>query len=270
VCALVYEYCRLGSLEDALLCRGAWLRKPMSGTQRFEMLYQACIGLLELHSQDILHLDFKPANVLLDGPLGADRDASAVSARIGDFGMAKRMHQLTAAPDETANSTLPTRTNRTQLWVTEGYACPEYVQTKRGSDRTDVYAMGITIFRTVTGKHPSGSGVETLKTSIEKALRRGSAKEIEKRVAELCDPAARWCARASMRLLKLGLRCVANVPDERPGIEEVRMRMSVCARVVHMPMCVHVVWMCVRRACVCVCVCVWCLCRHVAVWARAT
>ena len=232
VCALVCEYCRLGSLEDALLCRGAWLRKPMSGTQRFEMLYQACIGLLELHSQDILHLDFKPANVLLDGPLGADRDASAVSARIGDFGMAKRMHQLTAAPDETANSTLPTRTNRTQLWVTEGYACPEYVQTKRGSDRTDVYAMGITIFRTVTGKHPSGSGVETLKTSIERALRHGSAEEIEKRVAGLRDPVAQWCARASLRLLKLGLRCVANVPDERPRIEEVRMRTSVCARVV--------------------------------------
>ena len=68
-----------------------------------------------------------------------------VSARIGDFGMAKRVHQLSAAPnasDAAENSTLPTRTNRSQVWMTEGYACPEYVQTKRGSDRTDVYAMG--------------------------------------------------------------------------------------------------------------------------------
>ena len=227
VCALAYEYCRLGSLEDALQCRGEWNRRPTSGTQRFEILYQACIGLLELHSQDILHLDFKPANVLLDGPLGPERDTSTVSARIGDFGMAKKVHQLTSAQGASGNTiTISTRTNRTQLWVTEGYACPEYIQTKRGSDRTDVYAMGITIFRVVTGKHPSGSGGVTLKTSIEKALRHGSPADVAKRVEQLCEPVAQWCARASLMLLKLGLRCVANVPEERPSIEEVFLQLG--------------------------------------------
>ena len=211
VCALVYEYCQLGSLEDALMCRGEWNRKPISGTLRFELLCQACIGLLELHSQDILHLDFKPANVLLDGSPAADRDPSSVSARIGDFGMAKRVHQLSAAPE---NSTLPTHTNRSQVWMTEGYACPEYVQTKKGSDRTDVYAMGITIFRVVTGQQPSGRGGVTLKTSIEIALRRASPDAIETLVTKLCDPAARWCRHTALRLLKLGLRCVANLPDD--------------------------------------------------------
>ena len=59
--------------------------------------------------------------------------------------MAKKVHQLSAAPDTSDGAesfSLPTDTNRSKVWVTEGYACPEYAQTKRGSDRTDVYAMG--------------------------------------------------------------------------------------------------------------------------------
>jgi hypothetical protein len=58
---------------------------------------------------------------------------------------------------------------------------------------------GITIFRVVTGQQPSGTGGVTLKTSIEKALRRGSPDAIEKSVEKLCDPVARWCMRTSLR-----------------------------------------------------------------------
>jgi len=54
----------------------------------------------------------------------------------------------------------------------------------------------------------------TLKTSIEIALRRASPDAIETLVAKLCDPAARWCRHTALRLLKLGLRCVANLPDD--------------------------------------------------------
>ena len=48
VSAVVYEYCRLGSLEDALMCRGKWRHKPLAGQQRLDMLYHACMGLREL------------------------------------------------------------------------------------------------------------------------------------------------------------------------------------------------------------------------------
>jgi hypothetical protein len=58
---------------------------------------------------------------------------------------------------------------------------------------------GITIFRVVTGKQPSGTGRVTLKTYIEKELRDGGPDTIEKRVAKLCDPGARWCMRTSLR-----------------------------------------------------------------------
>ena len=111
---------------------------------------------------------------------------------------------------------------------------------------------GITIFRVVTGQQPSGTGGVTLKTAIEKALRRESPDAIGKSVEKLCDPVAQWCMRTCLRhafskvlsavnlftnvtraltfenvqfflarLLKLGLRCVANLPDERPSIEKV-------------------------------------------------
>jgi len=188
VCAVVYELCRLGSVEDAIQCKGCFKHRPISGTVRFEILVQASIGLLELHSRGILHLDFKPANVLLDGSVPEAKLSDAVArdlrVRIGDFGMARAVHQLKS---NTSNTSKVTSTLRTTLWITEGYACPDYVATRKGTASTDVYAMGITMLRLVTGKQvTSASG--RLQITVTRALQKQQPD-----IKSLCDDAAKWC-----------------------------------------------------------------------------
>lgn len=154
---------------DARWLVGNFKHAPIDGALRFEILVQACIGLLELHSQGIFHLDFKPANILLDG----GRVPGLLRARIGDFGMAKAVHKLTSpGVAGSGNSTMASAStrSRTTLWVTEGYACPEYLASLKESDRTDVYAMGISILRVVSGK-PVRSASGLLQTSIRRALK---------------------------------------------------------------------------------------------------
>ena len=188
----------------------------MNGTLRFEVLVQACIGLLELHSQAIYNLDFKPANVLLDG----EREPGLLRARLGDFGMAKLVHTITGQTNGNtamAASSSSSRGNRTttSIWITEGYACEEYVSTRKPTDRTDVYAFGITLLRVVTGKAPQSSSGR-LVTCVARTLNKASGG-----VASICDPSAHWCEAVAVRLLRLGLKCAERDPEERPHIEEV-------------------------------------------------
>jgi len=213
VCAVVYELCSLGSLEDALQCKGKFKHAPIDGVLRFEVLVQACIGLLELHSQGIFHLDLKPANILLDG----GREPGLMRARIGDFGMAKAVHKLTSpgagASGNTTMGAASTR-NRTTLWVTEGYACPEYLASLKESDRTDVYAMGISILRVVSGK-PVSSALGRLDTLVRRTL-----KSPNPDLGPLCDNSASWCPKIAEALLRLGLSCVESNPEDRPTVED--------------------------------------------------
>ncbi len=210
VCAVVYELCSLGSLEDALQCKGKFRHAPIDGALRFEVLVQACIGLLELHSQGIFHLDLKPANILLDG----GREPGLMRARIGDFGMAKAVHKLTSPGAGNTTMGAASTRNRTTLWVTEGYACPEYLASLKESDRTDVYAMGISILRVVSGK-PVSSALGRLDTSVRRAL-----KSPNPDIGPLCDKSARWCPKIAEELLRIGLSCVESNPEDRPTVED--------------------------------------------------
>ena len=187
----------------------------MDGTLRFEVLVQACIGLLELHSQAIYHLDFKPANVLLDG----EREPGLLRARLGDFGMAKLVHKITGQNNGNtvmaASSSSSRNRTTTSIWITEGYACEEYVSTRKPTDRTDVYAFGITLLRVVTGRAPQSSSGR-LVTRVARTLNKPSPD-----VASICDPSAHWSEEVAVRLLRLGLKCAERDPEERPHIEEV-------------------------------------------------
>jgi tRNA A-37 threonylcarbamoyl transferase component Bud32 len=93
---------------------------------------QTAAALAAAHRAGILHRDVKPENVLLD---------ERGNARLGDFGSAR------LAGHETLTAT-------GALAGTLAYAAPEVLAGHRGDARSDLYALGMTLYETLVGRLP--------------------------------------------------------------------------------------------------------------------
>ena len=88
-------------------------------------------GLAAAHAHDLVHRDIKPGNVLL----GHDG-----SIKIADFGLATFLHKLNDAPG--------------RVFGTPGFMAPETLQGQPLDARSDLYAVGVVLYRAVTGRYP--------------------------------------------------------------------------------------------------------------------
>lgn len=93
-----------------------------------EISRQLCVGLNAIHDAGILHRDFKPANIIIDGK---------GKARITDFGIAGIEAEI--ARDEMRVGT-------------PAYMSPEQITGKEISQRSDIYALGLVLYEIFTGK----------------------------------------------------------------------------------------------------------------------
>ena len=109
--------------------------------QRLELVARVCDAVQHAHQRGVIHRDLKPANILVT----ADGRPKVV-----DFGVAR------AADPSLAHTTI--RTEAGQLLGTVPFMSPEQVQAgPEGIDtRTDVYALGVVLFRLLTGHVPFG------------------------------------------------------------------------------------------------------------------
>jgi len=87
-----------------------------------------------LHRADIIHRDIKPDNVMLE------RDGSI---KLLDLGVV-RVPGLEDSPPE-------------NIPGTAGYMAPEMFAGELGNEATDLYALGVTMFRAFTGEFPYGN-----------------------------------------------------------------------------------------------------------------
>ncbi len=106
------------------------------------IVFQVLDGLHAAHQREIVHRDLKPANVFL-----AVQSEGMWRAKILDFGLSKFVQ--------------PTSLDVTQdgaVLGTPGYMAPEQMQnTKEVDPRSDVYAVGVILFRMLTGELPRPS-----------------------------------------------------------------------------------------------------------------
>ncbi len=101
------------------------------------LVREAALGLTAVHAAGIVHRDLKPDNIFLVGDLG-----NAHTLKVIDFGLAKLPRVDTASVEGLVLGTIE-------------YMAPEQVCGGEAVDaRTDVYALGVVLFRMLTGHLP--------------------------------------------------------------------------------------------------------------------
>jgi eukaryotic-like serine/threonine-protein kinase len=136
---------------------------PMASYELLVLLRQMAEGLEAMHVQDVIHRDFKPANVFLmqrapDTP-GHQANA-ALRAVITDFGIARALHSGGHEKD-------PSVTSRVGFIGTPAYMAPEQLTGGGLSPATDIYALGVVLYEALTGTVPFSG-----ETALEAAMKR--------------------------------------------------------------------------------------------------
>ncbi len=93
-----------------------------------EIARQLCSGLHAVHQAGVLHRDFKPANVIIDG---------RGKARITDFGIAGLESDLKDGAGVAG---------------TPAYMSPEQITGKEVTTKSDIYSLGLVLYEIFTGK----------------------------------------------------------------------------------------------------------------------
>lgn len=120
-------------------------REKLPVRARVELFLQVCEAVEYAHQSLVIHRDLKPGNILVAGNV----------VRLLDFGIAKL-----AGGDQTQTSISP---------ATPDYCSPEQVLGKRVTTRSDVYALGLVLYKLLTGvraQEADASSAVTLQRSI--------------------------------------------------------------------------------------------------------
>ena len=134
---LVMEYVDGKDLAHVVAERGC-----LSVEQALDYIIQTAKGLEYAHSKGLVHRDIKPGNLILD------REGTV---KILDMGLA-RMGMLGGAADTAASECL---TETGQIMGTCDYMAPEQAKATHQVDhRADIYSLGCTLYRLLTGQKP--------------------------------------------------------------------------------------------------------------------
>lgn len=142
---LVMELVEGSSLGDVLALQG-----PLDPADVVDVAADALAGLARAHGAGLLHRDIKPGN-LLRRPDGL--------VKVTDFGVAQA----------TDHSEL---THTGMVVGTGPYLAPERTRGQAATVRTDLYALGATLYELLTGRHPeSDPAHEALDEAVPARLR---------------------------------------------------------------------------------------------------
>jgi eukaryotic-like serine/threonine-protein kinase len=128
VCFIVMELFEGTTLEEMLRERG-----PLPPPEAARVVRSALHGLAHAHREGVIHRDVKPGNILID---------RSGLVKVSDFGIAKAAF---AGEDLTTTG---------ELLGTALYLAPEQIAGGPVDPRTDLYACGVVLYQSLTGRPP--------------------------------------------------------------------------------------------------------------------
>jgi len=185
---LSMEFMPGGSLEQRLAAAG-----PLPWRQVLDVLADAAAGLVYAESRGIVHRDIKPANLMLTG---------AGTVKIADLGLATSSEAEGELGDEGR-----------RIVGTPHFMSPEQARGERVDHRSDLYSLGATAYRLLSGHTPFEGGSTR---DILRALLNEEPTPLHEHVEGLPDG-----------LEALIERLLAKSPDERfDSAEELRSELD--------------------------------------------
>ncbi len=135
---LVMQYVPGRTLQD-LLASG-----PLSTPLALSLGVQIADGLAAAHRHGVLHRDLKPSNVMV---------TDEGLAKVLDFGLARR-----TSPDADEPPAPGPAARRPSVvssrFGTTAYMSPEQFATRRSTEQSDIWSLGVILFQMATGQHP--------------------------------------------------------------------------------------------------------------------
>lgn len=113
--------------------------------ERIGLFLQVCDAIRYAHQSLIIHLDLKPANIIVN-------DQGMV--KLLDFGVSRLLEDKL---DQAGSFTL-------------AYASPEQIRHENPTTVSDIYSLGVILFELLTGKHPFEEGFQDMKLLNESIL----------------------------------------------------------------------------------------------------
>ncbi|GLT45964.1 hypothetical protein SLA2020_197570 [Shorea laevis] len=208
---LVYEYMSNGSLASYLFgnSRPSWY-------QRAQIAFGTARGLVYLHeecSNQIIHCDIKPQNILLDDSL---------TARISDFGLAKLL------------KTGQTRTV-TAIRGTKGYVAPEWFKNKPVTIKVDVYSFGILLLELICCRKSFEQDSEDENQMILADWAYDCYEEGRLYLLVQEDEEAIQDIKRVERFVMIAIWCIQEDPSLRPTMKRVSQMLEGAVEVPHPP-----------------------------------
>ncbi|MGW4114303.1 serine/threonine-protein kinase [Actinosynnema sp. NPDC004786] len=169
---------------------------PLSPARTLALLGQVAEALDMLHGKGLVHLDVKPANVLV-----TTKEAAGEHVYLADFGLTRR-------------GATGHRTRTGDFLGSPTYAAPEHLRGEPLDGRTDQYALACMVFACLSGRPPFQGSVQdviqghlgaeipsltamvALPPAIDDVLRKGTAKDPAQRYGSCVELIA--AARAAL------------------------------------------------------------------------
>lgn len=184
---LVMEYLEGHSLEDIIQKKKKW-----NWVQIIRLGREIARALSVAHAQNLIHRDIKPANIWLEM---VDRKTNKTRVKILDFGLARYLEQPGGL------------TQAGMVVGTPHYVSPEQARGKEVDPRSDLFSMGVVLYRLSTKKMPfDGEDTLALLTALAVDTPKPMREHNPDVPAEFDD---------------LVMKMLAKCPDDRPASAKV-------------------------------------------------